>query len=52
MGLVSRLKRLVGGADGDDESPYVCINCGAGLEKAFRECPECGTPYVTAREET
>lgn len=35
----------------DDEGDYVCIQCGAEHDRNYRECPECGRPYVTAREQ-
>jgi len=47
MDLLARLKRWTG-VD-DEESPYVCVYCGADLERDYAECPECHKPYVTSR---
>ncbi|MEF8853621.1 MAG: hypothetical protein V5A28_14590 [Haloarculaceae archaeon] len=49
MDIVSRLHEWIGSDEGD--SQYVCINCGAELERNYRECPDCGKPYVAARTE-
>lgn len=47
MDVVSRLRNWIG-AD-EEDAPYVCINCGVDYERNYRECPECGKPYVTAK---
>lgn len=31
----------------DDDAEFVCIQCGAEHDRNYRECPECGRPYVT-----
>jgi predicted amidophosphoribosyltransferase len=46
MGLLSRLEQWLD----DDESPFVCIDCRAELDRNYRECPECGRPYVAPRD--
>ena len=51
MSLRSWVARLLGLDDGDDEGPtYVCVRCGETFDRDYRDCPECGKPYV-ARDE-
>jgi len=47
MNLIARLKQWA--SRDDEESPYVCVYCGADPDRNYRECPECGKPYVTPR---
>jgi len=47
MGFLSRLDDWLG----EEESPFVCISCGAELERNYRECPHCGKPYVAPRDD-
>jgi len=37
---------LVDRESGDDDQPYRCISCGAGLDRNYRACPECGNEFV------
>ena len=49
--VFDRLRRLVGRSEGDDPEAYRCVNCGDEFERAFRECPECGGPYLAPIED-
>lgn len=49
MDFLATVKRVLGLGD-DDEPTYICIRCGGTFERDYRECPECGKPYV-ARDE-
>jgi predicted amidophosphoribosyltransferase len=46
MGFLSRLDDWLG----EDESPFVCINCRAEFDRDYRECPQCGRPYVAPQD--
>ena len=50
MDLVSRIQNWLG--IGEKNSSHVCINCGADLDRNYRDCPECGNPHVARRRET
>ncbi|WP_202935184.1 hypothetical protein [Halorussus amylolyticus] len=43
--VLDRLRDLLDSSD-DDRELYRCVNCGDEFERAFRECPACGGPYV------
>lgn len=49
MSLVTLIAHKLGVAD-DDEPTYVCICCGETFERDYRDCPQCGKPYVTRDE--
>jgi rRNA maturation endonuclease Nob1 len=49
MDVVSRMSEWIGSDNAD--SQYVCINCGVDLDRDYRECPDCGKPYVGSRKE-
>ena len=49
MGLIDRLRSIVQ-APGDQESgralPFRCLKCGAGHDREYESCPECGGSFV------
>ena len=38
------------GMGNEPEERYRCINCGADFKRHYRECPDCGGPYVVDTE--
>jgi predicted amidophosphoribosyltransferase len=59
MGVIDSLRRLwkAGsgpslGSDDENEGPYVCGRCQASLDRPYRECPECGSPFVGRVEDS
>jgi rRNA maturation endonuclease Nob1 len=49
MGLFDRIIKSISGSD-SEEKEYRCINCGGSFERNYRECPECGQPYVASTD--
>jgi len=49
MGIIDTVRSWLG-VD-DDDPPFVCLNCGAGHERKFAECPSCGNPYVVPTDD-
>ena len=49
--ILDRLRRLFGASETDDGETYRCVNCGDEFERPYRECPECGGPYVAPVED-
>jgi len=51
--VLDRLRELLGTANDEEErDAYRCVNCGTEFERAFRECPECGGPFVAPVEDS
>ncbi|MFB6219026.1 MAG: hypothetical protein ABEH77_07620 [Halobacteriaceae archaeon] len=51
MGIIERvLGWSEPGETDDSEAPYRCIACGAGHDRPYAECPECGGQFVAAAD--
>jgi rubrerythrin len=50
MDFLAPVKRALGLGDDAEGATYVCIRCGATFERDYRDCPECGKPYVALDE--
>jgi hypothetical protein len=48
--FLAPVKRALGLGDDAEGATYVCIRCGATFERDYRDCPECGKPYVALDE--
>lgn len=49
--MFDRLRELLRGSTDADEEQYRCVNCGAAFARSFRECPDCGGPYIAPVED-
>lgn len=49
--VLDRLRELLGGGDEDDRTAYRCVNCSNEFERNYRECPDCGGPFVAPVED-
>lgn len=48
--ILDRLRDLIGTTDVEDRELYRCVNCGDEFERDYRECPQCGGPYLATVE--
>lgn len=46
MGLFDKVRGIVGEDEEESEPPYRCVRCGAGHDRDYHSCPDCGAQFV------